>query len=170
MKNNLYIRPVTETDAATITEIYNYYIEQTTISFETEKLSVQTMLERIRSISDQCPYFVVADRSQKNERVVGFCYAHPWKERIAYCHTFEVTIYLDANEKGRGVGTMSMSRLVEECRKREDCHALIACITEENTASVAFHKHLGFKKVSHFKQVGYKFNRWLDVVDMELVL
>ena len=170
MEKNLYIRPVAETDVRAITEIYNYYIEQTTISFETQKLSVAEMLERIRSICEHWPYFVVADRSNEIERVVGYCYAHPWKERIAYCHTLEVTIYLDVNEKGRGIGTQLMNHLINQCRSRKDIHALIACITEENTLSMAFHKQLGFEKVSHFKQVGNKFNRWLDVVDMELVL
>ena len=68
-----------------------------------------------------------------------------------------------------GIGTELMHELVEECRRR-NFHVLIACITGENLASMAFHKRLGFKEVSHFHDVGKKFGRWLDVIDMELQL
>ena len=162
------IRPVAEADATQITEIYNYYINETTISFETEPLKVDEMRNRIDDIAMRFPYFVAT--TQGDNRVVGYCYAHQWKERAAYGCTFEVTIYLDKDAKGHGLGTALMSRLIDECRKRGDCRALIACITAENTESLLFHSKMGFEKVSHFKEVGRKFNRWLDVVDMEMVL
>lgn len=158
------IRTVTENDAAAITDIYNYYVCETTVSFETAPLSVGEMLRRIRTISAEFPYFV----AEEEGRVVGYSYAHLWKEREAYRHTWEVTIYLDKDCKGRGIGSLLMSRLIDACRAREDCSQLIACITAENAASIAFHSRMGFEKVSHFKRVGYKFGRWLDVVDMEL--
>ena len=160
------LRKVTEADAAAIAEIYNYYIEKTTVSFETEPLSAADMLSRIKDIAARFPYFVAT----QNGTVAGYCYAHPWKERAAYCHTFEVTIYTDPKHKRRGMGKMMMGRLIEACRDMGNCHALIACITEENHDSIAFHKRMGFEKVSSFKDVGKKFGRWLDVTDMEMVL
>ena len=107
--------------------------------------------------------------AENNGKLIGYCYAHPWKERAAYCKTLETTIYLASEAKGKGLGTRLMDRLIDECRNR-GYHVLIACITAENEESCQFHERLGFKKVSHFEQVGQKFGRWLDVADYELIL
>ncbi len=159
------IREVRPDDAAQIAGIYNHYILETTISFETQPLSAEDMRIRIEEISSYFPYFV----AENNGKLTGYCYAHPWKERAAYCKTLETTIYLASEAKGRGLGTRLMTQLIKECRNR-GYHALIACITAENEESCQFHERLGFKKVSHFEQVGQKFGRWLDVADYELML
>ena len=159
------IREVRPDDAAQIAGIYNHYILETTISFETQPLSAEDMRIRIEEISSYFPYFV----AENNGKLTGYCYAHPWKERAAYCKTLETTIYLASEAKGRGLGTRLMTQLIKECRNR-GYHTLIACITAENEESCQFHERLGFKKVSHFEQVGQKFGRWLDVADYELML
>lgn len=159
------IRPVTLSDAERITEIYNHYIAETTISFETEPLTVAQMADRINDISAHWPYFVY----EHNGNVLGYCYAHPWKERAAYSATPETTIYLDKDATRRGIGRLLMQHLIEACRTK-GFHALIACITADNAPSIALHKDLGFSQVSLFKEVGRKFDRLLDVVDMELIL
>ena len=159
------IREVRPDDAAQIAGIYNHYILETTISFETQPLSAEDMRIRIEEISSYFPYFV----AENNGKLTGYCYAHPWKERAAYCKTLETTIYLASEAKRRGLGTRLMTQLIKECRNR-GYHALIACITAENEESCQFHERLGFKKVSHFEQVGQKFGRWLDVADYELML
>ena len=159
------IREVRPDDAAQIAEIYNRYILETTISFETQPLSAEDMRIRIEEISSYFPYFV----AENNGKLTGYCYAHPWKERAAYCKTLETTIYLASEAKGKGLGTRLIDRLIDECRNR-GYHVLIACITAENEESCQFHERLGFKKVSHFEQVGQKFGRWLDVADYELIL
>lgn len=159
------IRRVTLDDAARIAGIYNEYIEKTTISFETEPLTDDEMRDRIGVISSKYPYFVY----ETDGDVAGYCYVHEWKERKAYFHTLEVTIYLDGKFRGRGIGRELMSHLIDECRK-DGHHVLIACITGDNEASIAFHRSLGFSEVSRFSEVGFKFGRWLDVVDMELKL
>lgn len=159
------IREVHPDDAAQIAGIYNRYILETTISFETQPLSAEDMRKRIEEISSYFPYLV----AENNGKLIGYCYAHPWKERAAYCKTLETTIYLASEAKGKGLGTRLMDRLIDECRNR-GYHVLIACITAENEESCQFHERLGFKKVSHFEQVGQKFGRWLDVADYELIL
>ncbi|MBO8475408.1 MAG: N-acetyltransferase [Bacteroidetes bacterium] len=159
------IREVRPDDAAQIAGIYNRYILETTISFETQPLSAEDMRKRIEEISSYFPYLV----AENNGKLIGYCYAHPWKERAAYCKTLETTIYLASEAKGKGLGTRLMTQLIKECRNR-GYHALIACITAENEESCQFHERLGFKKVSHFEQVGQKFGRWLDVADYELML
>ena len=160
------IRPVRPSDdASAITAIYNRYITRTTVSFETEPLSETSMLERIEAISSEFPYFVY----EYDGAVVGYCYAHLWKERAAYSKTLETTVYLAPEACGKGFGAELVHRLIEACRER-GFHSLIACITAENSRSVAFHEALSFRKVSHFRQVGRKFGRWLDVVDLQLLL
>lgn len=162
---HIMIRPVRPDDVESITRIYNHYVLNTTVTFETAALTIAQMKERMESIARSHPYFV----DEEDGKVVAYCCAHPWKERAAYLHTWENTIYVDACAEHQHIGTALMKKLIEACRPT-DCHALIACITEENAASIAFHEKLGFKKVSHFKEVGQKFGRWLDVVDMELLL
>ncbi len=159
------IRIVRLDDAAEIAAIYKDYVLTTTVSFETEPVGEEPMRERIAEISSRFPYFVY----EQEGRIVGYCYAHPWKERAAYANTLETTVYLSPDACGQGIGKQLMLRLIEACRQ-QGVHALIACITAENTHSIGFHASLGFRQVSLFRQVGYKAGRWLDVVDMELML
>lgn len=160
------IRAVQPSDAPAIAAIYADYVLHTTISFELTPPTVQQMQERIEQISAHYPYFVW---EEADGAISGYCYAHAWKERAAYTHTWETTIYLAPTAKACGIGTALMQRLIEACRAA-GCHALIACITDDNMASRAFHEKLGFRKVSHFSQVGFKFGQWLDVTDYQLVL
>lgn len=159
------VRKVELRDAKAITAIYNEYVLNSVISFDMRPVEEKEMEERIVSISAHHPYFVYEDEGE----IAGFCYAHPWKDKEAYRYTMETTIYLSPNYLRKGIGTLLMERLIESCRVSGD-HALIACITDGNEGSVTFHEKLGFKKVSHFKKVGQKFDRWLDVVDYELLL
>lgn len=159
------IRRVKLQDAKAITTIYNEYVEHSVVTFDTEPLREEDMRSRIAEIAARFPYFVY----EEDGRVTGYCYAHLWKERDAYKHTLETTVYMAPGYLGKGIGKMLMQRLIEEC-KREGYHALVACITEGNAASDSLHLGLGFKQVSHFEKVGLKFGRWLDVVDYELLL
>lgn len=161
----LVIRKVRPCDAEAIADIYNYYVLETTVSFELQPVDAKEMHQRINMVSSSFPFFVCEDSGQ----VVGYCYAHPWKNRAAYIHTLETTVYVAVASRGRGIGGLLMSHLVEACRAT-DCHTLIACITAENYASIKFHERIGFKRVSFFRQVGKKFGKWLDVVDYELLL
>ncbi|MCD7923499.1 MAG: N-acetyltransferase family protein [Bacteroides sp.] len=158
------LRRVELEDAKAITAIYNEYVIHSVATFDTEPLH-EEMRSRIAAIAARFPYFVYEEEGE----IVGYCYAHPWKEKAAYAHTLETTVYLSPGQVGRGIGKLLMKRLIEECR-RDGYHALVACITETNEASNALHLGLGFKQVSHFEKVGLKFGRWLDVMDYELLL
>lgn len=100
---------------------------------------------------------------------MAYAYAHPWKERAAYAATWETTVYADHACVRRGLGTALMRVLIDRCR-RQGCRVLIACITGCNAPSIAMHSKLGFFRASHFKGVGMKMGRTLDVVDYELRL
>lgn len=164
-KNMGRIREVTMADAAAITAIYNKYITESVVTFETAALSEEEMRKRISELSARGPYYVYEEAG----RVEGYCYAHLWKEREAYLHTYETTIYLAQGMQRKGIGTQLLTCLIAECRKR-GVHALIACLTEGNAASAALHQKLGFRQVSQFSEVGYKQGRWLGVTDYELRL
>lgn len=159
------IRRVTEADAAAIADIYNEYVLHTTISFETEAVSTEKMKERIRTLSTHYPWFVW----EAGGTILGYCYAHPWKERAAYAKTWETTVYLAKTAQRQGIGKQLMQKLIHACHAT-GCRALIACITHNNSASARFHESLGFRQVSHFTGVGFKFGQMLDVSDYELQL
>lgn len=159
------IRKVRLDDAPAIANIYNPFITQTTVSFETEEVSTEQMAQRIADISAHYPYYVY----EEDGKLLGYCYLHAWKERAAYAPTLELTIYLAPEAQSRGIGRPMVEQLIADARQMQ-VHALIACITQENEHSVRFHQSLGFKQVSHFKNVGYKLGRMLDVVDLELEL
>lgn len=159
------IREVKLDDAADIVNIYNRYIAETTVTFETVTLSIEQMRQRIKDISHHFPYYVY----EKEWKVVGYAYVHQWKERAAYSKTLETTIYLSSDVKHAGIGSALMQQIINDCRQL-GYKVLIACITGENIESIQFHKKLGFVQASLFHNVGEKFGRWLDVVDMELQL
>ncbi len=159
------IRRLKPEDTAEIAAIYNGYVLNSAATFETEALTVEAMRARIAEISEGFPFFVW----ELDGKVAGFCCAHPWKKYAAYKHTLETSVYLVPAHTGKGIGKALMLRLIGECRAR-GFKALIACITEGNAASDALHLELGFRKVSHFEKVGFKLERWLDVMDYELIL
>ena len=154
------IREVRQASAA----INNHYVMHSDASFDTEPTDGETMRQRIAAIAAACPYFVCEEEGE----VVGYCFAHPWKARPAYGLTLETTVYLAPGHTGKGIGRALMLQLIEACRR--GIHVLIACITGGNRPSIALHEALGFQAVSHFREVGRKFGRWLDVVDYELIL
>ena len=160
------IRSVTLADAAAIADIYRYYVLHTTVSFELEPPSAERMAERVADFSSRYPFLVYEDTDGE---ILGYCYAHPWKGYPAYSQTFETTVYLRHGLSGQGIGRQLMQRLIEECRSL-GAHVLIACITAENEGSIRFHQSLGFDRASLFSQVGHKFGRYLDVVDLQLIL
>ncbi len=162
---NGFIRPVRLDDAECIASIYSKYVSATTITFETEPVTAEEMRGRIISISSTFPYFVY----EYDGVVLGYCYAHLWKKRESYSKTLETTVYLDSEACHQGIGSRLMCHLIEDCRRR-GYHALIACITADNLSSLRFHQRLGFRQVSRFPKVGRKFGRWLDVIDLELIL
>ena len=161
------IRKYRPDDAGRITEIYNHYITHTTITFETEPLTVEEMSARLDSIAAEYPLLVAEDA---DGCIAGYAYAHQWKQSRDYRPTAETTLYVDSRHQGHGTGTALLRRLIEECRCDASLHALIACITADNAISRRLHEREGFLPVSEFKAVGLKFGRRLDVVDYELIV
>jgi phosphinothricin acetyltransferase len=159
------IRPVTFLDAVAIADIYNYYIVNTMASFEEVPITPLEMENRIRNVTSKFPWLVF----EESGSIEGYAYLSTWKERVAYRHTAEVSIYLRYGHDGQGMGSMLMQQLLNEALKSH-IHVLTACITLPHPRSVSLHEKFGFKKVGHFHEVGWKMNQWVDVGDWELIL
>jgi L-amino acid N-acyltransferase YncA len=159
----MMIRKVEIKDAEDITAIYNYYIENTTITFEEELLTVEEMASRIETISAQYTYLVY----EENGRVIGYAYATQWKARSAYRFSAEVTIYLHPDVKGKGIGSALFQNFLDEIKETE-LHVIVGGIALPNAASVALHEKFGFKKIAQFEEIGFKFGKWIDVGYWEL--
>lgn len=160
------IRPAVAGDAARICSIYNRYVATTTISFEEDAVVVTDMAERIRNVNEVgLPWLVaVADND-----VIGYAYATRWRVRPAYRHSVESSVYLSQEAVGHGVGASLYQFLIDELRTR-GLRTVIAGIAQPNARSVALHERLGFCKVAHFAEVGFKFDRWVDVGYWQLSL
>jgi phosphinothricin acetyltransferase len=162
----LSIRPALPDDGDAIVEIYNPYVLNTCITFEEQRVTAQEMAERIRAVQDAGLPWLVAE---EEGRVIGYAYATKWKARSAYRYSVESTVYLSPAAAGKGCGTRLYAELIAFLRKG-NCHAIMGGIVQPNEASVALHEKLGFRKVAHFPEVGFKMNRWLDVGYWQLIL
>lgn len=145
-------------DYPAICDIYNYYIENTVISFEETPLTVQELGERVVACTRHYPWLVCADR----DRVVGYAYANKWQVRSAYRKCVETTVYLQPGEGAKGYGAALYRELLARLQE-QGLHSAIAGIALPNEASVKLHERCGFGKVAHFAEVGWKFGRWVDV-------
>ncbi len=157
------IRQVTQQDAADICDIYNYYIEQTVISFEEKPVSAEEMQERIYLLlASGFPWLVYETDVDGHRKVVGYAYADTWKTRIAYRFTLETTAYMAPNTSQKGYGSQLYEALFKAL-ETSLVRSVIAVIALPNEASVRFHEKMGYQKAAYFKQVGYKNDQWIDV-------
>ncbi|RXK56440.1 N-acetyltransferase family protein [Oleiharenicola lentus] len=160
------LRAATSADAAAIAAIYNHYVLHTIVTFEEEAVTTDEIVSRIREVQGAgIPWLVWED----NGRVLGYTYASKWKSRCSFRYSLETTVYLDQDATGRGLGRKLYTALIEALRAQK-YHALIGGISIPNPGSIALHEKLGFQKIGHFKEVGWKFNQWIDVGYWELVL
>ena len=160
------IRLATITDAAAIAAIYNHYVVNTSVTFEEDAVSTKEMAQRIGdTIAAELPWLVWAE----TDKVLGYAYASKWKSRCAYRYAVESTVYLDKAATGRGRGTQLYTALIAELKK-QNIHCIIGGVALPNEASVALHEKFGFQKVAQFKEVGWKFEKWIDVGYWELIL
>ncbi len=160
------IRNAIPADADAIAAIYNHYILNTTISFEEEVVNGADMAARIADIQQAgLPWIVL----EIGDAIVGYAYATKWRTRRAYRYAVESSVYLDKDRGGKRYGTALYAYLLEQLRQR-GCHMVIGGVAQPNPASVALHEKFNFRKVALFSEVGFKFERWIDVAYWELRL
>lgn len=157
------IRPATPSDADAIRRIYNHYIINSVITFEEVPITSDDMASRILEVTSAALPWIVLE---EDGEIAGYAYASRWKGRCAYRYSVESTIYIAPEAVGKGYGTMLYERLFAILAEGET-HVIIGGVALPNPASVALHEKFGFEKVAEFKEVGFKFDRWVNVAYWE---
>jgi phosphinothricin acetyltransferase len=167
MSSPVIIRASTPNDVRSIAEIYSYHVLKGTGSFEETPPSVEEIASRRESIVRHGMPWLVAELDGV---VVGYAYAGPFRARAAYRFTLEDSVYISPDHQGHGIGRRLLERLIEECRTAGYKQMLALIGDSQNVASIRVHERCGFQHTGVFKDVGVKFERYLDVVLMQLAL
>ena len=153
-------------DLPAISEIYNDAVLNTTASYDYEPRDTKHRLAWYELHQKQdLPVFVAENESG----VIGWSSLSKYHDRMGYRFTVEDSVYIAEPHRGKGIGKALLAPLIGAARQR-DLRAIIGAIDADNRASIRLHARFAFEKVGHFKKVGFKFERWLDVVYMELLL
>jgi L-amino acid N-acyltransferase YncA len=158
------LRAATPDDFAAITTIYGDHVRDGTATFEIEPPDLPQMLRRWREVTESgLPYLVAV----LGDEVAGYAYAGAYRPRPAYRFTVEDSIYLRRDRVGQGIGRALLAALVADC-ERAGARQMIAVIGDSgNAASIRLHAGAGFAPIGVLIDVGWKFDRWLDVVLMQ---
>lgn len=163
---NIQVRPYYIADTQSILDIINYNIENSTALYD---YNPRTLAQQIAIFEDKLsknfPIIVATD----NDKVLGFGYYSEFRFREAYKYTVEHSVYASKEVIGKGVGKLLLSELII-LAKKQNLHTMIAVIDSENKSSITFHEKFGFKTVGVIKETGFKFDKWLDSVFMQLIL
>ncbi len=160
--DEIELRPATADDAKQITEIYNYYVINSVVTFDIEKTTEKTWLEKLEYLKGLELPFIVAQSASGN--ILGFAYVAPWRAKAAYKRTVEDTIYLRPAAIGKRLGTKLLAELIV-LSKAAGVREIVAVISDKGAdPSIALHEAFGFKKQGHLAKVGFKFNRWLGTI------
>jgi phosphinothricin acetyltransferase len=160
------IRDANENDLSQLLNIYNDIILNSTAVYQYEVHTLQMRKEWFAAKQQQgFPVFVAED----NDRITGFSTIGSFRQWQAYKYSVENSVYVASDQRGKGIGKLLMQPLIDAAIQM-DMHTIIAGIDATNEISLRLHKNFGFEEVAHFKQVGYKFNRWLDLKFLQLML
>lgn len=163
---SIEIRSYTENDCQAILEIINYNILNSTALYDYKPRTLEQQLVIFHDkLAKNFPIIVAVE----NEIVVGFGYYSDFRFREAYKFTVEHSVYAHQNHQGKGIGKLLLTELIR-LAKAQNLHTMIGVIDSENTGSIAFHEKFGFEQVGFIKDSGYKFDRWLHSVFMQLML
>jgi phosphinothricin acetyltransferase len=164
--SHVRVRPARREDCPAILEIYNEAVLTTTASYDVEP---RTLEHRLAWFDDHTRkgygMFVAEDADQ----VVGWSSLSPFHDRFGFRYTAENSIYVAAARRGQGIGALLFPPLLDSAHEKK-LHSLIAAIDASNAASLRLHARFGFTQVGHFREVGHKFDRWLDVLYLQRML
>ena len=153
------IRFAKPSDARFLLDIYAPYVENTAITFEYEVPTIEDFATRIEKTLEKYPYLI----AEEDGIVFGYAYASTYYARAAYDWAVELSVYVSQEARGQGVGTRLYDALEDLLEQMGYIHFL-ACISLPNEASLALHRKRGYQQVAHFPKIGYKFDRWHDIV------
>lgn len=160
------IRQATEADVPAIRDIYNYEILHGTSTFDLEPKTLEDRLLWFHETSSH-PFAVLV--AEDGGEVLGWGCLRPFGSRAAYRFTVEDSVYIHQDHRGKGIGKALLAQLIEIAREN-GFHSMMAGVSEETGASICLHESFGFVNVGHEPEVGYKFERWIDVTRLQLML
>lgn len=160
------IRDANATDLPAILDIYNDAILNTTSVYSEKPHTIEMRKAWYEErIGNNFPVFI----AEVNSQVAGFSSFGHFRSWPCYRYTAEVSVYVESSHRSKGIGKALIGPLIHRA-KQMNIHALIAGINADNEVSIKLHESFGFTEVAHFKEVGYKFGRWLDLKFLELLL
>ncbi|HKA07987.1 MAG TPA: GNAT family N-acetyltransferase [Gemmataceae bacterium] len=159
------VRPATEFDLPAVRDIYNFYVRTSTCTFQLEPVTDTERLAWFRAHGDKHPVTV----AEVNGDVVGWGSLSRWKERAAYDRSVEASVYVAADQHRRGIGRALLLDLLDRARALGH-HVVIGGACTEHPGSIALQESVGFVRVGCFREVGFKFGRWLDVLWLQMLL
>ena len=164
-KSEIEIRDTVERDLPEILEIYNDAIVNLTSTFDVDP---QSLVERRDWLMHHGPRHPLIS-AEANEKIVGYCGVSPFSQKRGYSTTVELSVYVHREFRSKGIGTLLVREMISRAKLLK-YHAIVSIIAGGNDASVKLHRKLGFERVGHLKQVGFKFSKWQDVDYYELLL
>jgi len=162
---DLTFLPTTDADVAALLPVYNHYVRTSSATFHTAPIDEATFRDLLFPGYPRFDSWVLWSAGQR----VGYVILARYKPREAYDGSAEVTVYLDPAWPGRGAGSAALAFVEARARER-NFHNLLAIICGENTASIRLFEKAGYTKCAHYREVGRKFDRWLDIVSYEKLL
>lgn len=164
--SDLVLRPYRPDDIPAVTKIYGHYVRETVITFETSAPDEAEMANRFAAVAGKGHPLLIGEMGGE---VVGYAYASTYRPREAYRFTCEDSIYLAPAAIGQGIGGKMLARLIEDSSKA-GLKQMLAVITAERENSIRLHARHGFRMIGRYEALGYKFDRWLDIVHMQRAL
>lgn len=161
----LQIIEIEEQHLQKVLEIYNYYVIHSTVSFHTVELTLDEMRHTVLNGNPRYKTYILEDAGL----TIGYALLTQHKNKQAYDVTAEVTVYLDPDHLGKRAGTMAITFLETKAREL-GFHVLVATICTENERSIRMFERLGYEKSAHFKEIGNKFGRWLDIASYQKII
>ena len=163
----MIVRPAAPTDVAAITAIYGHHVLHGLGTFAEEPPSEAEMAERMKAVLDKNLPYVVAE---KDATILGYAYAAPFRLRSAYRYAVEDSVYVAPEAIGQGVGRRLLLEVIEICEAL-GLHQIAAVIGDSgNAASIGLHAALGFERTGALAGMGFKHDRWVDVIFMQKAL
>lgn len=162
----MIIRDAHDTDLPALRDIFNDAVRNTTAIWMDNEVDLANRQAWLAARAQQGYPILVAEDSGE---VLGYASFGDWRPFDGFCHTVEHSVYVRADQRGRGLGPQLLAALIERARAC-DKHVMVAAIESGNTASIRLHQRLGFVVTGQMPQVGRKFGRWLDLTFMQLIL
>lgn len=163
---SITIRLATIEDMPSVLEIVNYEILNTTAIWDYDVRTLEQQETILKEKQEKDFPFIVA---LKEDKIVGFGTYGTFRYKIGYRFTVEHSVYVHKDFHGNGIGSTLLKELIELAKKQK-LHTMIGVIDSENHGSIGFHQKMGFEIVGHIKQTGFKFDRWLDSVFVQILL